>query len=252
MTTLLPFINKQFNGTIWRMEIDSLSETVFVEIRNSEEKKVSFGSVNLLNGNINFDDYTTPERWLTGIETAYDGVLLLHHYLAETSPVHKGLIAVDAVTAQTLWSNYTYAFDYLSLNGPLLYNMQMQPKKLFLADIKTGATNRPHLPQADKELVNSIVAPQALPVTYLKQPLPIEPYGNMMHYLEYNNFRIVSLHSFTADRLQQHLYIMNDHEIVYKDILNDNIQKLQPEAFILHKNQLIYIKNKSKLKVLNF
>src|ERR1700712_816000 len=120
MTTILPFINKQFNGTIWRMEIDSLSETVFVEIRHSEEKKVSFGSVNLLNGNINFDNYTTPERWLTGIETAYDGVLLLHQYLSETSPVHKGLIAVDAITAQTLWSNYTYAFDYLSVNGPVL------------------------------------------------------------------------------------------------------------------------------------
>jgi hypothetical protein len=251
MTMLLPFISEEFDGAIWRMEIDSLSETVFVEIRNSEDKLVSFTSISLRTGIANFKSLTTPERWLTGIEAAYDGVLLLHGYQSENSPVHKGLTAIDAITGETLWSNFTYAFDHLSINGPVVYNLQIQPKKLFIVDIKTGLNNGIYEPGINKELVNNILLPDILPVSYLKETLKIEPYGNNIHYLEFNNLRIVSLHSFKAGILEQHLYIMDNHEVVYEDILNTNIQKIQPEAFILHNNSLIYIKNKSELKVLN-
>jgi hypothetical protein len=81
--------------------------------------------------------------------------------------------------------------------------------------------------------------------------LPIEPHGNIIHYIDYNNFRIVSLHSLNAGELKQHLYIMDDANVVYEDLLNADIQKMQPESFILYKNLLIYIKNKSELLVVN-
>ena len=59
------------------------------------------------------------------------------------------------------------------------------------------------------------------------------------------------MHSFKDGVLNQLLYIMDDVRIIYEDILNADIQKLQLEAFILHKNCLIYIKNRSEIKVLN-
>jgi hypothetical protein len=46
------------------------------------------------------------------------------------------------------------------------------------------------------------------------------------------------------------LYVMDGVDKVYENLLNTGIQKLQPEAFILHKNCLIYIENKSCLKVI--
>lgn len=251
MTSFLPLINEKFNGVIWRMQIDSLSETVFMEIRSSEEKSVSFAAINLSTGKLNFKELTTPERWLTGIEAAYNGVLLLHNYQSENSPVHKGLMAFDVTNAENIWNNYTYALDHLSVNGPVVYNVQVQPKKLFLIDIITGMMIRPFQPEVDFELINPVVVPQLLPVSYLYKLLEVEPYGNNMHYLEYNNFRIVSLHTLKTGKLEQHLYMMNDLRVVHADILNTDIQKIQPEAFILHKNQLIYIKNKSELKVFN-
>lgn len=252
MAKLLPFISEKFDGDIWRIEADSYTgNTLFVEVRSSEDKLVSFASINLATGNLNFKSLTTPERWFTGIEAAYDGVLLLHGYQSENSPVHKGLTAIDAVTGETLWSNYSYAFDHMTINGLVAYNVQIQPKKLFTVDIKTGLATGTYSPGTDTEPLNHIILPRILPVSYLKEALEIEPYGNNMHYLEFNNLRIVSLHSSKAGILKQHLYIMDDHEIVYEDILNTDIQKIQPEAFILHNNSLIYIKNKSELKVLN-
>jgi hypothetical protein len=233
------------------MEIDELSETLFIEVRNNEEKKVYFSAVNLLSGETLFKDLTAPERWLTGIEAAYDGVLLLHFYQSETGPTHKGLMAIDAFTAKTLWSNYTYGFDHLSVNGPVLFDGRIQPRKLFLADIKTGATTRIYEPTVYRELKNNVVLPELkAPELLSSNFLPVHPFGNMLHYLEYNNFRIVSLHALKGGQLTQSIYIFDGVHKVYEDLLNAEIQKIQPEAFILHKNRLIYIKNKLELKIL--
>jgi len=253
MTQMLPFINQQFDWPIWRMEIDDATSTLFVELRNSEEKKVAFSAVNLLSGQVYFKDVATPERWLTGIEAAYDGVLLIHNYQSANGPAHKGLVAIEGISGQILWSNYTLAFDHLSVNGPVTYNTQIQPPKLFLADMKTGELLQAHQPVIDTPLYNHIVVPQVLPAELLKElPLPAEPYTNTLHYLEHNSYRIVSLHTFFQEKIKQHLYIINSEGIVvYQDLLNSNIQKLQPEAFVVHKNNLIYLKERSALIVLN-
>jgi len=252
MSLLQPYINRQFNGAIWRLEIDELSDTIFIEIRNDAEKQVSFSSIDLATGKTNFDGLTTPERWLTGIEAAYDGVLLLHNYQSANGPAHKGLIAIDATSGETLWSNYIYAFDHLTISGPVLYDTNFHPKKLFLADVKTGDTSRIYQPFIYPELQNNITAPQAINPESLPAGLfPMPPYGNSVHYLEYNNFRIVSLHTLQGGLLKQYLFVMDGVEKVYEHLLNADIQKLQPEAFILHKNRLIYIKNKTFLNVIS-
>ncbi|WP_183573444.1 DUF4905 domain-containing protein [Mucilaginibacter sp. X5P1] len=249
---LQSYISQQFNGTIWRLEIDELSETIFVETRNEQDKQVSFSSINLNTGHTNFKELTTPERWLTGIEAAYNGVLLLHNYQSENGPLHKGIIAIDAISGETLWGNYINAFDHLSADGPVVYNTNIQPKKLFLADVKTGATNRAYDPSVNHEIQNSIVVPQLIDPAFLSPELILfSPFGNSIHYLEYNNFRIVSLHTLEAETLKQYLYIFNGVDKVYDDLLNTSIQKLQPEAFILHKTRLIYIKDKSVLNIVN-
>ncbi len=246
-----PFISEQFSGEIWRMEIDEISETLFVELRDSEEKKVSFSAVNLTGGELVFKDIHTNERWLIGIETAYDGVLLLHNYQTESGPTHRGLEAIDALTSKTIWSNYNYAFDHLSVNGPVIYDARIQPRKLFLANIKTGETTRIYEPSVYKQLINNIVLPSLeTPESLSPEYIPVHPFGNTVHYLEYNNLRIVSLHALRGGRLTQSLYIMDGVNLVYEDLLNSDIQKIQPEAFIMHKNRLIYIKSKSELKAM--
>ena len=246
-----PYINQQFNGSIWRMEIDEISDTIFIEIRNDTEKQVSFSSIDLSNGNLNFKDLVTPERWLTGIETAYNGVLLLHNYQSPTGPAHRGLTAVDT-DGIVLWTNYIYAFDHLTTKGPILYDTHIHPKKLFLIDIKTGAVERIYEPTILPEIKTNITLPDILSPDTLPHDVLVFPvFGNSVHYLEYNNLRIVSLHALQAGMLKQYLYILDGTVKVYEDLLNNNIQKLQPEAFMLHKNRLIYIKNKSELKVLS-
>jgi hypothetical protein len=247
-----PFINHQFSSTVWRFDIDSQRDVLLIEIRDPSEKKVHFSSISLESGQVHFDDLETEERWLTGIEAVYDGVLLLHTYQSESGPAHKGLIALDVFTGKTLWSNFNLSFDYLSINGPVVFDIRFQPRKLILADIKTGATARNHEPSIDLELSKELQLPQEIADEFaLSLHLPVKPLENSLHYLEQYNLRIVSLHAITTGVLQQHLYMMDDTHIVFEDLLNTGIQKLQPESFLIYKNYLIYLKNQSQLKVLN-
>lgn len=253
MTSLLPFIIKNYQAPVWRMEIDESSQTLFLEIRDHADKQVSFSALNLQNGEVYFEGLTTPERWLTGIEAAYGGVLLLHNYQSATGPVHKGLTAIEATTGKALWSNFTLAFDHLSVNGPVVYNAQLQPKKLFLLDVKTGNTLRGYEPVPDQPLNNQIISPELLPSAEVNSLyLPLSVYANAVHYISYNRFRIVSLHTLLQEHLEQHLFVFNEEgTLLYHDLLHNAIQKMQPEAFVLHNNQLIYLKNRSGLIVLN-
>lgn len=248
MTMLLPSINKPLNGVIWRLEIDSRNDTIYLETRTAD-KQVAFTSIDLNTGQTNFENYNTPERWLTGIEAAYDGILLLHGYQSENSPVHKGLTAIDK-NAQTVWSNYSYAFDHLTVNGPIVFNAQIQPKKLFLIDIKTGASLRLYDQAVDLEINNRVLFPEPALPSDLNLGGDIAVYGNIMQSLYYNKLRIVSLHTLSKGQLEQRLLITDAAAPVYKDLLNTDIQKMQPESFILYKNLVIYIKDKAILKVI--
>ncbi|RYY37117.1 MAG: DUF4905 domain-containing protein [Sphingobacteriaceae bacterium] len=250
MLTLQPNITHQFNAEIWRIEIDETTANLLLEIRNQTEKQVSFASINLDTGILNFEGYTLPERWLAGIETTYKGVLLLHNYQSAAAPVHKAVIAIDENSGEMLWSNYTMAFDHLSVNGPVVYNTQFQPKKYFVVDVRTGAMLKPYENVIDTEYIQPITTPEMVSVEMIANlGLPVEPYGQIVHYVEYNSYRIVSLHTFNEGLLKQHLYIINPTGGVYEYLLNTDIQKLQPEAFVLHKNRLICLKNKTEIMV---
>lgn len=246
-------INYQFKSVVWRLEIDPITDILFAEIRDQSDKRVSFSAIDLENGRVYFDNLQTEERWLTGIETAYNGILLLHNYQSENGPAHKGLIAVDGKTGKAIWSNYTHAFDHLTANGPVIYDTRLQPIQLLVADIKTGAITRSYQPSIDTETENHIIVPEIAPIESISSlSLQLKTFGNTMDYLDHNNLRIVSLHAFADGTLQQLLYIFTtDNKIVYQDLLNKDIQKLQPESFLVRKDQLIYLTDKSKLKVLN-
>lgn len=249
---LSPLIKQQFNGMIWRLEIDPLSATLFAEIRSEQDKLVSFASVNLISGNINFKDLAVDERWLTGIEAACNGVLLLHNYQSPGGPAHKGLIAMDGETGHMLWNDYNRTFDHMTINGPAVFDARIQPRKLFTINIKTGATLHVYQPSIDTAIDSRIITPELINADALNfSELPELPFGNIIHNLYYNHYRIVSLHALKSNKLNQSLYIFKNDRLVFDDLLNTGIQKLQPEAFILHNHHLIYLKNKTELNVIN-
>ncbi|MCJ8209630.1 DUF4905 domain-containing protein [Mucilaginibacter sp. RS28] len=239
-----------FSSPIWRMQIDESEDLLFVEVRNTAEKQVSFSGLDLKTGAITFKDLVMPERWLTGMEAATGGVLLLHGFQSEKLPLHKGLTALDGRTGEILWADYNLNYDSHTTKSFIVYDARFQPKKTFQIHPLTG--ERLADSESDDQINSEIKLPEIVDANLISLPLPVAPHGNAIHYLRHNEFEIVSLHALNNGRFNQYLYVFNgEKQVVYQDIVNEEIQKLQPEAFISYKNQLIWLKNQHSLKVVN-
>lgn len=249
---LTPTITQPFDLPVWRMEIDKFTDAIFFELRDSANKQVSFAGIDLNTGSLNFNNLVMPERWLSGIETAYKGVLILHGYQSEAVPIHKGLTGIDGRTGEVLWTDYNINFELLNTDGIVVYDARIQPKNLYVIDSHTGQKKGNYKAGIENNQ-SSILFPNMIQADDLPPGLPnLKPHANVVHYLQHNNFRIVSLHALDGSHLTQHLHVFNiNGELLFDDIMNNDIQKLQPEAFIVYKNNLIWLKNRSVIKVLN-
>ncbi len=249
---LKPHIDIELGVPVWRMEIDETSDTLFLEIRDVPNKQVYFTAIDLNTGNLNFKELRMPERWLSSLEAANNGVMLVSGFQGETIPVHKGLMGIDGKTGEVLWSDYNITFENSVTEGFIVADARLQPKKLFLINVISGqripAINFP----LNKDLISNINYPHTIAPNDISDGLNKDLYGNEIHYLTHNKFRIVSLHALNQGVLSQHLYVLDeDNNLIFADLIAGGIQKQQPEAFINYKNKLIWLKNRSVVKVLD-
>ncbi|MGI4750863.1 MAG: DUF4905 domain-containing protein [Janthinobacterium lividum] len=247
-TAFTPVIEHAFSGLIWKMELDT--DLLFVETRNSENRTVAFSSFNLKTGKNYFEELVAEEKWLTGMEGGRRGMLFLHGYSSPQSPEHKGIIALDAFSGKQVWADYNLSVEAFTTAGLLAADQRFQTKKTALLDYQTGKIlAKPHDLKDDFQQFRY---PQML--LLLPQNLAAQISGTItgeISCLNYNSYLIISLHTQKNGALQQDFFIIENETIIYHDILNEQIQKLQPEAFIIVNDHLIYLKNKIVLKVLN-
>lgn len=243
-------IDHTFSGLIWKLETDTEQNLIYVETRNEKEHSAGFSSFNLETGKANFLEFIPEEKWLVGMNGGRQGILFLHGYLSDQTPEHKGIIALDGFTGKGLWTNYNLAIEAFKVDGLLAYDQRFQNKRTVLLDYQTGMVKTET--ENQQEDVQEIQYPFML--LLLPKNLAALIAGTItgkISCFNYNPYLIISLHTQNNDGLLQELFVFEDEKIIYQDLLNEHIQKLQPEAFVVIKNYLVYIKNKTSLKVLN-
>ena len=245
----VPVVNHQFSGMVWKLEVDAARELIFVETRDPENQTAAFSSFSLKTGENYFTDLVLEEKWLIGMEGARSGMLFLHGYFSAQSPEHKALIALNAFSGKQVWADYNLSAEAFTKAGLLAADQRFQTKKTVLLDYQTGRVlQKPDQLQEDiQQIQNPLML--LLPPKILSEIILGEIAGEIS-WLNHNPYLIISLHTQKNGVLQQLLFILENEEIVYQDLLNGQIQKLQPEAFMIVNNHLIYLKNKNILKVL--
>lgn len=247
---LNPVIDHTFSGLIWKLEVDVANEFLFTETRNTENRTAAFSSFSLKTGENYFAEIISEEKWLTGMEGGRSAMLFLHGYKSSQSPEHKAIIALNAFSGKQVWADYNFSAEAFTTAGLLVTDQRFQTNKTVLLDYQTGKLLPKPVDLADdfQQIQNPLML--LLPPQNLSDLIPETIIGEISC-LNYNSYLIISLHTQKNGVLLQQLFIIENNEIIYQDLLNEQIQKLQPEAFIIVNNHLIYLKNKMILKVLN-
>lgn len=247
-----PIIDQAFSGLVWKLETDIEQDLIYVETRNEKEHSAGFSSLNLKTGKLNFLELASEEKWLVGLSGGRKGVLFLHGYLSAQTPEHNGIIALDGISGKQLWANYNLSLETFTTIGLLAADQRFQSKRLVLLDELTGST----ITGINLNNLQDDAQPIQIPTMLLLLPQNLSALidGTItgeISCFNYNSHLIISLHTQNNEGLLQQLFIIENETVVYRDLLNEQIQKLQPEAFVMVKNYLVYLKNKTILKVLN-
>ncbi len=167
-----------FDSSIWKILFDMKRHLLAVEVRNKEEKKVSYYLVQLPSGK------TYPilisHTWWAGLLDFYDGILLLHGYENEGLPIHKGIFAYDAMNGHLLWKEEEASLKQSFVEGILTQEGQSigwkdgglldRPSQTFtpLEEIKSGGRHFPSLYLAGSRLFEEWRTPIE---DFLKSPI---------------------------------------------------------------------------------
>lgn len=241
--------SKEFNGFVWKVMIDEKQDILALEIRNAAAKTTSFTCININNQQVTIDNLQLEDPWFCGMEIISDGILLLHYYMSESSPAHKGMIAFDAFTGIKLWENYTHAYANEELNSFKAYNTRIEPKRYIYLDKRTGEEIQVSLKTAiEEEKKPALIFPGQVSPESVKDYLSPYTAEGFVESANHDNNFILSFYIKENQLLTNILRVFNtDSELIWEDKILFDIQNQGFDTFFVYKKCLLYIKNRSKI-----
>lgn len=249
--TLNSIVSEKFEGIVWKLVPDAVLNLLFIETRNTDKKEVFFSCFDLNKQVFLWKNIQTEEKWYTGIETAYKGILLLHGYSHPGSPERKSIIAINYKDAEVSWQKYNDIFYQLHPEGLIVYNAKIEPRRYRLIDAQTG-----------NEILQNSLIDKGYTIERKDIQFPINDSEKIitfnwnneeinLHHSELLNLgpkQIIAGFSTKGDILIQHLIILENDVPVYYDLISEDAKGFVMESLFMIGNTLLYIKNKQEFK----
>lgn len=236
-------MNQLFSGLIWKLKTDTSRPLIAIESRHTETKEVAFSVLNYATGEVNF------------LERRYEadsGISLWH--LAPSGMVlnlfdearfgePKGFLLADPLSGEIVIERYNAGIDIANNSGLRLFDFKIQPRRYYWMDY----TGQNIVEPVDEMLDDQIT----FPISMTENDLP-----NLIHHTEvvgpvsglrHNSTGIYSFHEANENNLNQRIIVIQNDRIALDEIMNSSIQKLQPEAFFIQQNHLLFIRNKQEI-----
>jgi hypothetical protein len=243
-----------FQGTIWNILADANSNRLFLEVRDVDQKKVSFSALNLQNYAWLWKDVVLEEPWWISMTAIAGDKLLLTVYTDTNNPDKKTLLAYDVLRQEIAW--WRNGFSVSAANTRNVKGIDARfPAREIILDLFSGAEVR----DIDFHLEYSQNFPVIRPFQYeegtahfntvrdfLVSRLHIEPVATI-DYLEQG--RLIWMSVFVKENdLANFLYgFSSDGEVIFKETLGENLKGVGLETFFIYSDHLIFVKNKKEL-----
>lgn len=242
--TLKPFLKEKFKGIIWKVVLDEEGPIVAIETRDAENHISQYSAFNFQTGECLFKEQSVEGSWLWSLDKVHRGLVFLHSYITEQSPEHKGIIALNQ-NGTIEWQHYNKTLYVVSMEGLVTYDPRLQPRRLELLKPEDGTlmgSNIQEYTSYEQEIVlPDIIHHQAGLPSFLPANIEGPVWG-----LSINNKNCYAYHLKTGDSLTQQLIISQDDTILIQDNLEQNIQKLNPEAFFISRHTLFCIRDEKR------
>lgn len=242
--TLKQTLSEKFGGIIWKIETDNKEPIIAVETRYLETHTAVFSAFNFVTGESLFRELHIEGNWNRGLDRITKGIIFLHGYTAASGPEHKGITALS-LKGQILWEQFNKTLYDVSEEGLVVYNPLLQPRSFQLLDPFTGETLQPQMKIFDP-VKRNIVAPEFIHGEQLASLYPYETISGPISHASFKGKHCYSFHLKNGSTYTQKLVVYQENTKMHDEILEEDIQKLNPEAFFIEHDHLFCIRNKKQ------
>ena len=278
---LIPLWTFSQKGNLWRFFFAG-SNTIVGETRDIESKIVYFFSLNTNTGKSYIRNHRIDsENYWISIEGLNDKYFFLHGFERPDLPLHKGIIALDNFTGETLWENNEYLYLFCTNDSLYAFKEKFEGKEIVELDIKTGELIKTFdREEHDKifdlryktsnesanekynypKLYNVENTPNTLNQIFKKELNKTDTSGKLEYiskdgYLMFNYYleKTAGMKSPNKKSFENRfcIYKTSNAEKIYQDILNKNSAYNVPDNFFMKDDNLYYLKEKKELIAIN-
>ena len=262
-------------GNLWRIFITS-NDILIGETRNLEEKIVFFFSLNLENGEHYLKNYMFEDGnyWIS-IEGYNSGNIFLHRFENPNLPDHKGIIDIDIKTGEVKWENknllyffnteteiYGYkqqfeSFKYFNIGfeDGLILNEVSEENHIALFELKQNSSDGLYLNNYYTDNFDSTQTDSSL-TQIVNLEINNKDIQGEVEYIRLDKYFIFNYHLKKINHKDLNnvylenilcIYDVDNINKIYSDILDKNARFNVPDSYFVHKDYLIYVKEKKEI-----
>lgn len=242
----------QFAGTIWKSALSSSNAILLLEVRDGLERKTSFSALDLIHGELLWNDITFEERWWVGLDGAAGDVALFSVFTDTSNPDRKSLIAYHIGEQKILWWRNDFSLSRLGLNCVLGISAQYGHREVVLDLLSGNETS--YIPQPPEEAIirRPVQYVEGHPYfstvrTFLLSRFNFEAVISL-EYLEESSLIFISCYSREEQGLINDLLVLStDGEMVLRENLGEQLKGIGQDTFFIYGGSVIFVKNRGGL-----
>lgn len=257
----------RFEGMIWKILIDPLTNTLVLEIRNGETRSVTFSAYALNAQKFLWENLECEEPWWLGLEEAYNGFVILHEYINPQSPEHKCVFVHEEKSGKPLWQNLDVTFYRLAKKGIVTYESDKMPRTFQCLDYSSGkkimdvtdeTVLQKEIESCYKEKNKNLIFPETTAhgspeYNSYQRRIKIFEEKNIAQQMDaanYKHYDVISYYTTNENNLLDNRIIVLDKRTEnskLQEVLAVNQSGFSYDTFFMWSGILFFIKNKSEL-----
>jgi hypothetical protein len=244
----------RFDGVIWNTLSSGQEDILLVEVRNIENKEVSFSALNLETNSFLWRDKKLEETWWINASAIAAGMVIFTIYMDTNNPDKKGILVYSIQDLKLQWWNSDFSIGEVGPNYVKGFTSRLGLKQVML-DLRTGKEEFKEVSPFQtiaSVLLKPVQYTEGMPYfdtvkTFLADRLNLLAVS-ALEYLEAKKKIIISYYITEGEGLANYLLVMSDDgNVILKEKLDGPVKGIGLDTFFVLKGLLIFVRNKVEL-----
>jgi hypothetical protein len=241
-----------FEGVIWNTLTSPGTGILLVEVRNGEQKRVTFSALESNSGKFIWRDKSFDEPWWISLGAVSDDVVIFSIYLETNNPDKKGVFGYHIRDEKMLW--WHNDFSLVSVANRTVEGVSSKYGfKNVVLDLTSGRETTEA--QKEQERDDPVIRPhQYLPdhryfetvKIFLEKKFNLSPVM-ALEYLEHDSIVFISFYV-QENELANYLFMISaDGNLLMKEKLDEQLKGIGLGTFFILSGCVFFVKNKAEL-----